>query len=243
MRPRRRPKPTLPLLCAVLLFPAALGWSKPASAQVVVTPWPGWLVYDFQFSQCVLDASQTASWIERCMQGVMWPRTLDARGRPVVTGTTAASICRGARTELSSRTIPQCMRSLLYTREGLGTRRADMPEDAAALACQFAHDERAVQNVADCMRRMMFDRGGLGRRRRDMSAHTAAQACRGVAPQPAPFFFAPVCIPPSGEQAVRVMDECVRRLTRSRAGLGSPRPEVSADDAVIACQGALSWYP
>jgi hypothetical protein len=141
-----------------------------------------------------------------------------------------------------SRALADCVRALLYERGGLGSRREAVSGEAAAVACRFATSVPDAEQVEDCMKRLLFTRGGLGYERTEMTAVEAAYLCQGVSSAPIlPYPFPQLCRVPGGSEAVRFVEDCVRRLLYQRDGLGERRPEVSAEAAAIACEGALSW--
>jgi hypothetical protein len=187
----------------------------------------------------MVDAAEN---IESCMRAAMYPEEFGWEGEQVMSAEAAALLCREAHTEEASRSLARCTEAVLYEREGLGDRREDVPAEAAALACRYATSQVAADTVEDCMDRLLYEREGLGPRREDMSALAAASACqRTVAPPPYPY--SPACQPPTGSVANELLEDCIRRLMYQREGLGRRRGEVSAEAAVLACQGALSPYP
>ncbi|HSP79922.1 MAG TPA: hypothetical protein VLQ93_15425 [Myxococcaceae bacterium] len=239
LSPKRESRAALAL--GVLL---SLG-ATPAAAQsteVHADPWP----FDWPRA-CLSSTEEVAVSIESCMRSVMYPHQVGDEGEPEVDAAAAALVCRGARTGEASRSLASCVKRLLYERAGLGKRRPGVEPGDAALACQHATSQVAAGNVEDCMRRLLYERSGLGERREDMSSRAAASICQGtVAPPvrayPSPYLV-PGCLPPSGSEATRLVEECVRRLMYRRGGLGERRRAVAAELAVYACKGALDASP
>jgi hypothetical protein len=193
---------------------------------------------------CLTSASELARVIEDCLHRVMYPRGVAGGSAPELDSRAAALVCRRTRTPETNRALADCVRALLYERSGLGRRREEVTGEAAAIACRYATSVPDAEHVEDCMKRLLFTRGGLGYERTGVTAVEAARACQGVATAPiAPFHFQPLCGPPAGSEAVRFVDDCVRRLLYTRDGLGERRRDVNPEAAAIACDGALSWWP
>jgi hypothetical protein len=193
---------------------------------------------------CATSASDLARVIDDCLRRVMYPRGVAGDSAPELDARAAALVCRRTRTPEMSRTLADCVRALLYERGGLGRRREAVTGQAAAIACRHATSVPDAEQVEDCMKRLLFTRGGLGYERTEITSIDAAYACQGVASAPiAPYLFPPLCPPPGGSEAVRFVEECVRRLLYQREGLGERRREVTPEAATVACEGALSWWP
>ncbi len=230
------------LILGVLLFLGATPVGAQTTTGGASDPWP----FDWPRA-CLVSTEEVAVSIESCMRSVMYPHQVGDQGEPEVDAAAAAYVCRGARTREASRSLASCVKRILYERSGLGERRPDVRPGDAALACQNATSHVAASNVEDCMRRLLYERSGLGARREDMSAGAAASVCQGTVAPPvranlAPYIV-PGCLPPSGSEASRLVEECVRRLMYRRSGLGERRRAVAAELAVYACQGALEASP
>jgi hypothetical protein len=202
------------------------------------------IAFELDPVRCANSATEFARLIQDCMARVMRPRGNAGGERPEVEARVAAMVCRRARTPEISRTLADCVRTLMYERSGLGRRREAVSAEAAATACRFATSVPEAEQVESCMMRLLYTREGLGYQRTEMTDVGAAVVCQGVANVPSlPFPFQPLCRPPGGSEAVRFVEECVRRLMYQRDGLGERRPEVSPEAAALACEGALSWWP
>lgn len=119
-----------------------------------------------------------------------------------------------------------------------------MTGQAAAVACRYVTGVPEAEHVEECMKRLLFTPERLGYQRTEMTAVDAAHLCQGVPRVPVlPFPFPQLCQPPGGSEAVRFLEDCVRRLLYQRDGLGERRPGVRPEAAAIACEGALSWWP
>ena len=205
---------------------------------------PRRLVWPWEPARCSAPATELAELIQGCVMGVMFPRGHAGPDIPEVDASLAALACRSTRTLETSKSLSMCVRALMYERSGLGARREEVSPSAAVTACRYATSAQHVELVENCMRRLLYTREGLGNGRTELTASNAALACQGVAAPPlGPWPFLSACGPPRGEEAVRFLDECVKRLLFKRDGLGSRRHEVSADAAVLACEGVLSAWP
>jgi hypothetical protein len=193
---------------------------------------------------CATSSLELARLIEDCVTRVMYLRGIEGNSAPELDARAAALVCRRTRTLEMSRALADCVRALLYEREGLGRRREAVTGEAAVVACRHATSLPDSAQVEDCMKRLLFTRGGLGYERTEMGALDAAYLCQGVPRAPLVAFpFPQLCQPPGGSEAVRFVEDCVRRLLYQREGLGERRPEVTPEAAAIACEGALSWWP
>ncbi len=197
------------------------------------------VVYGWDHPRCPESGSETARRIAECLSSLT--------DVPVET---AAVLCRGARSQDAGRALSQCMRAVLYERSGLGARRKAVDPQSAATACRWALDVPRANAVEECMRRMLFDREGLGYMRTDVSPEAAARACQqSAAPPPLsfgwlPFGWVPLpgfgttaglsCRAPQGDEGVRFLSECVRRLVQRK---------VPGDAAALACEGAVAPWP
>ena len=242
----RGPSALAVLLLGVFAAPAR------SEAQTHVPLQRGGVVYGWSDPRCPASGSETAERIAECLSTVMFPRGLHGGAtKAEVPVETAALLCRGARSQNASRALSQCVRGLLYERSGLGSRREAVDAQSAVTACRWAYDVPRASAVEECMRRLLYDREGLGHQRTQMSAETAAQSCQSTAaPAPLPvtwlpFGFVPVpglhasqggvsCQRPPGDEGVRFLSECVRRLVQRK---------VPADSAALACEGAISPWP
>ena len=237
MRRTARAPFALGLVAGVVIAQATAGPSRAQSS-------PGGLVYEWDYPRCVPSTLHMAEVMQDCLTRVMYPRGIAGDEKPEVDVHAAAVTCRATRSYEANRSLAACVRSLLYERSGLGSRRAGMSGEIAAEACRYATSIPQAEQVEDCMRRLLYTREGLGHQRTEMSVETAAQACQGVAaPVLPPWPYQPLCHPPTGEEAVRFMEDCVKRLMYTRNGLGERRPEVTPEAAAIACQGVLSFLP
>jgi hypothetical protein len=221
----------------------ARGWTLAVIAASVAGAQPRLgTTFGLDPNACATSAWELAGVIEDCLGRVMYPRGVAGDEAPELDSRTAALVCRRARTAETSRTLADCVRTLLYERGGLGRRREVVSGEAAAIACRYATSAPDAEQVEECMKRLLFTRGGLGYERTEMTAEAAAYACQAVSSAPLlPYPFPQLCRVPSGSESVRFVEECMRRLLYQRDGLGERRPEISAEAAAIACEGALSW--
>jgi hypothetical protein len=201
------------------------------------------IVWLWEPVRCTAPASELAELMQGCVLGVMFPRGHAGPEVPEVDATLAALACRNIRTLEMSRSLSVCVRTLMYERSGLGARRELISAGEAVTACRYATSDDGVEHVESCMLRLLYTREGLGNGRTELTASNAALACQGVAVSPAlPWPFLATCGPPRGEEAVRFVDECVKRLLFKRDGHGTRRREVPPDAAVLACEGVLAAW-